>query len=330
MINSPLVSVIMPVYNTELYVTDAINSILRQTLDSLELICVDDGSTDHSRSICNEFAANDERVTVILQENSGQGRARNIALDLARGRFVYFMDSDDVLSLEALETICLKMVEADLDLMFFEAHSFGDVKGPTVYKRRCSYDKVYSGTELAGLLLSNDDFIVSPCLYVARTELYRTKDIKFLDEHVKHEDDIFTILALLHARRATCLRRDLYARRCRSGSTMTSFDPVSSTKGAFWTYSELLRRREASSADSPLRSSAADEFLSRCKSETVRHFSHCAVPLNHFAEMVECRDVIEHRAAAEVLETINDMGIRFSVERFLRLMKRKLIKRLGQ
>lgn len=329
MLKKPLVTVIMPVYNTELYVSDAIDSILNQTLDSLELICVDDGSTDHSRSICNEFAANDKRVTVVSQENSGQGRARNNALDLARGRFIYFMDSDDVLSLEALEIVCSEMVEADLDLLFFEAHSFGDAKGFTEYKRGHSYNKVYSGTELASLLLSNDEFIVSPCLYVARADLYRANAIKFLEDHVKHEDDIFTILTLLHARRATCLRRDLYARRYRPGSTMTSFDPVSSTKGAFRTYSELLRRREVSNADSPLRSSAADEFLGRCKSETVRHFSHCSVPPSQFVETVGCRDVIEYRAADEVVEAISDMGTWFSVERSLRLIKHKLIKRLG-
>lgn len=328
--NVPLVSVIMPVYNTELYVSDAINSILGQTLDSLELICVDDGSTDRSHSICREFAANEERVIVIHQENSGQGRARNNALNLVRGSFVYFMDSDDVLLPEALETICSKMVEDDLDLLFFEAHSFGDARGATEYRRHCSYDKVYLGTELASLLLGNNEFIVSPCLYVARADLYRTNAIKFLEEHVKHEDDIFTILTLLHAKRATCVHRDLYARRYRPGSTMTSFDPVSSTKGAFRTYSELLRRREFSSADSPLRSPAADEFLGRCKSETVRHFSHCAVPPNRFSEMVECRDAIECRAADEVVETISDMGIRFPVERFLRLLKRRLIKQLGR
>lgn len=330
MLKVPLVSVVMPVYNTEPYVSDAINSILDQTLDALELICVDDGSTDRSHSICCEFAANDERVTVILQENSGQGRARNNALDMVHGRFVYFMDSDDILLPEALEIICSEMINADLDLLFFEAHTFGDTKGAAEYKRRCSYDKVYSGTELASLLIGNNEFIVSPCLYVARADLYRANAIRFLEEHVKHEDDIFTILALLHARRATCVHRDLYARRYRPGSTMTSFDPVSSTKGAFRTYSELLRRRESSSADSPLRSSAADELLSRCKGETVRHFSHCTVPHNRFAEMVECRDAIDRRAADEVVRAISDMGIRFPVERCLRLMKHKLIKTSGR
>ena len=323
MLEMPLVTVIMPIYNTEVYLTDSIASILNQTLKSLELICVDDGSTDQSRKVCNEFAANDERITVIAQPNRGQGCARNRALKSARGRFVYFMDSDDILLPTALEEVCSEMLKDNLDLLFFEAHSFGDVKSDGRYKRECSYGRIYEGIELARVLLKNNEFIVSPCLYVASAELYRINDIRFLENRVKHEDDIFTILTLLYSRRATCLHRDLYARRYRSGSTMTSFDPVSSTKGAFRTYSELLRRREASNAANILKSPAADEFLDRCKRETIRHFSHCNVPPNQFAETVGCRDAIERRAADDVIRVISDMGIKFYLKRYLRLVKRR-------
>ena len=325
MVEAPLVTVIMPVYNTESYVSDAIGSILSQKLSRLELICVDDGSTDDSRAICDDFAACDERVTVLAQTNSGQGSARNKALELARGRFIYFMDSDDILLPEALETVCFEMMEKELDLLFFEAHSFGIAKDAGEYRRKASYDGIYAGTELASLLLRNDEFIVSPCLYVSSAELHRVHRIRFLEEHIKHEDDIFTILTLLHSKRAACLHRDLYARRYRAGSTMTSFDPVSSTKGAFRTYSELLRRREESNPASPLRSSAAADFLDRCKHETVRHFSHCNISPDRFAEIVGCRDVVEQRAASCVIRAISEMGIRFHVERYLRLAKHRLL-----
>lgn len=328
MFNPPLVTVIMPVYNTEPYIADAIGSILNQTLSNLELICIDDGSTDQSRVICDEYAANDGRVTVISQRNSGQGHARNKALKLTRGKYVYFMDSDDILLPEALEVICSEMIENKLDLLFFEAHSFGEVKNAGNYRRKCSYDEVYPGPDLANLLLNNNEFIVSPCLYVASADLYRANDIQFLEERVKHEDDIFTILTLLHAERVSCTHRDLYARRYRAGSTMTSFDPISSTIGAFKTYSELLRRRGSSDTNSPLRSLATEKFLSRCKGETVRHFSHCNIPPNRFAETVGCRDAIERQATDEVIQAISDMGIRFPIERYLRLIKHKLIRSL--
>lgn len=329
MTETPLVTVIMPVYNTELYVADAINSILGQTLSSLELICVDDGSTDRSREICEAFGASDERMSVICQSNSGQGCARNRALKAARGEFIYFMDSDDILAPTALEEVCDEMDARGLDLIFFEAHCFGEVKGAGQYKRANSYEGVYSGPDLANLLLGNDDFIVSPCLYVAAAKLYRDNDIRFL-ERVKHEDDIATILVLLSSERATCTHRDFYARRYRSGSTMTSFDPEASTKGAFKTYCELSRRRAAAADDNVLQSMAADAFLDRCKRETIRIFSHCRAPIDRFADVVDCEDDIELRAAGEIVRSISDMKAKFYLFRGLRLLKRKLPRGLGR
>lgn len=319
----PLISVIMPVYNTELYVADAINSILQQSLTDIELICIDDGSTDQSREICETFEAADERVSVIYQANSGQGAARNRALEKARGQFIYFMDSDDILAPRALERVGYEMASKQLDLLFFEAHCFGDVGKANDYKRRESYESVYAGPDLARLLLSNDEFIVSPCLYVASADLYRRNDIRFL-EGVKHEDDIATILVLLHSKRASCVHWDLYARRYRPGSTMTSFDPEASTKGAFRTYCDLLRRQRAAADGSPLRSAAADAFLQRCRHETVRLFSHCAVPPEQFAKLVGCRDDDELQVASGFVAGISDMGVKFYVERTLRHLKRRL------
>lgn len=328
MYESPLVTVIMPVYNTEPFVSEAIDSILGQTLKSLELICVNDGSTDQSGVICDKYATIDKRVVVIEQSNSGQGCARNRALKLAHGKFIYFMDSDDILLPTALEEVCLKMIENKLDLLFFEAHTFGEIKAVGKYRRDFLYDDAYSGAELASLLLKNNEFIVSPCLYVASADLYQTNGIRFLEDHVKHEDDIFTILALLYSKRATCLHQDLYARRYRPGSTMTSFDPVSSVKGAFRTYSELIRRREMSCSTSVLRSSVVDEFLDRCKQETIRYFSHCNIPLSEFTSIVECKDDMESRVADDITDSVSAMRIKFYFVRYLRLIKRKLFGRL--
>lgn len=323
MFESPLVTVIMPVYNTELYVADAINSILQQSLGDLELICVDDGSTDQSREICEAITENDERASVICQANSGQGSARNKALKMAKGRFVYFMDSDDILAPTALEEVCKEMITRQLDLLFFEAHCFGEARKSDEYKRKRPYKGVYAGPDLASLLLSNGEFIVSPCLYVASADLYRNNDIRFL-EGVRHEDDIATILVLLNSTRATCIHRDLYARRYRSGSTMTSFNPEASTKGAFRTYCDLSKRQQAATSGSALQSTAADAFLERCKHETIRLFSHCEAPLDQFANVVDCRDDGELRAANEIVRVISDMGLKFHVERSLRHLKRRL------
>ena len=89
------VSVIMPVYNSEEYLSDAVESFRCQSLKDIELICVDDGSTDNSLNILRDFAARDPRITVLSQDNKGPGTARNVALQRAEGEYVSFLDSDD-------------------------------------------------------------------------------------------------------------------------------------------------------------------------------------------------------------------------------------------
>ena len=93
--NNPIVSIIMPVYGVEKYVGRAIESLQAQTLDNWKLYAVDDGTKDRSGIICDEYAAKDNRITVIHKENGGAPSARNVAIDLVDTKYIYFMDSDD-------------------------------------------------------------------------------------------------------------------------------------------------------------------------------------------------------------------------------------------
>lgn len=90
-----LVSVIVPVYNVNLYLKQCVDSILSQTYKKLEILLVDDGSTDNSGMICDDYAKIDQRVKVIHKKNGGLSDARNVALDICRGDYISFVDSDD-------------------------------------------------------------------------------------------------------------------------------------------------------------------------------------------------------------------------------------------
>ncbi|MDY2647434.1 MAG: glycosyltransferase, partial [Pyramidobacter porci] len=103
----PVVTVVMPVYNAQRYLCEAVESVQRQSLTSFELLCVDDGSTDDTPNILREYAARDGRIVVTTQEHAGPGVARNLALDAARGEYVTFLDSDDAFDADYL----LKMTD---------------------------------------------------------------------------------------------------------------------------------------------------------------------------------------------------------------------------
>ena len=101
----PSLSIVVPVYNTEKYLKQCVDSLTSQTLNEIEIILVDDGSTDGSGAICDEYAAKDSRIKVIHKENGGLGFARNSGLEMAQGEFVGFVDSDDWVDLDFFEKL---------------------------------------------------------------------------------------------------------------------------------------------------------------------------------------------------------------------------------
>ena len=102
---SPKISVIIPVYNTEKYLRQCLDTVVAQTLKDIEIILVDDGSTDDSLLICQEYAQKDSRIHVYHQENQGAGPARNYGIKVAKGQYFSFLDSDDLFKLDMLERL---------------------------------------------------------------------------------------------------------------------------------------------------------------------------------------------------------------------------------
>ena len=111
------ITVIMPVYNVEQYIRSCIDSLIAQTFQDWELIAVDDGTPDKSGEICDEYAKNDSRISVIHKENGGAPSARNTAIPKARGEYLYFMDSDDWAEPTMLEDMYKKAKETNAQLV---------------------------------------------------------------------------------------------------------------------------------------------------------------------------------------------------------------------
>lgn len=121
-----LVTVIVPVYKVEQYLDNCINSIVKQTYENIEIFLVDDGSPDNCPKICDEWARKDKRIKVIHKENGGQGSARNVALDQAKGRFISFIDSDDSVKEDYIEFLYKLIKDNDLDISVCNYELYGE------------------------------------------------------------------------------------------------------------------------------------------------------------------------------------------------------------
>ena len=127
----PAVSVVVPIYKVERYLGDCVDSILEQTLKSLEIILVDDGSPDGSPAMCDAYAARDSRVRVIHQENQGAGPARNAGLATARGKYIIFMDADDIYHPQMLELMVARADKYHADVVICRAEALEEENGRT-------------------------------------------------------------------------------------------------------------------------------------------------------------------------------------------------------
>ena len=132
----PLVSVIIPVYNVEQYLEQCLDSVIKQTLKDIEIICVDDGSTDKSLEILNKYQEKDDRVTVLTQKNLRAGVARNTGLKVARGKYLSFLDSDDFFDPHMLEDMYNKAEKDKSDIVICEFREYNTITKTSVQKAR--------------------------------------------------------------------------------------------------------------------------------------------------------------------------------------------------
>ncbi len=221
--NQALISVIIPVYNVEDYLRECIDSVLCQTYGNFEIILVNDGSTDSSGKICDEYLEKDERITVIHQKNCGLSVARNTGFSEADGYYVYFLDSDDYIAENAFETL-LEIAEKDnSDIVFFDAVSFADTDDFTVkqnYIHKNKY-KTDSGYKVFSALTKNKEYHSAvPLLFIKKDFLSDSK-IKFIPD-ILYEDMVFTYQIFCKAATVSQCSEALYHRRYRKDSIMTS------------------------------------------------------------------------------------------------------------
>ena len=221
-----LISIVIPVYNVEKFIRDCLDSVICQTYKVIEILLIDDGSTDRSGEICDEYEKKDQRITVLHQENQGLSSARNLGIQTAKGSLITFLDSDDMIAPRYLETLYDAMIETEADIavsdygrISSEGNSIKEIEECSTKCSNVVFNNVDAIKEVYGKKYHGMQFIACGKLY--RKSLYKDKGIVFPIGKI-HEDTFTTYKVIYAARRICYVDTPLYLYRVRSGSIMNS------------------------------------------------------------------------------------------------------------
>ena len=209
----PKVSVIIPVYNTQLWLRECLDSLKNQTLKEIEIICVDDGSTDESGQILDEYAAEDKRFKIIHQENKGIGASRNVGCQKATGEYITFVDSDDYLQPDAYEVAYYSAKKDNVDILQFQRRNFQDGKDDHTIKNNDYHD---------GKFIDSETYFLSGArliwLKLFKSELINKGNVRFKEDLLPADDDCFSYMTTARAKSIKVIPTKLYNHRFRPTS----------------------------------------------------------------------------------------------------------------
>lgn len=217
-----MISIIIPVYNVEKYLEDCLNSVLNQSNQNFEIVCINDGSTDRSLDVLKNYTSKDIRIKVVSQENKGLSAARNRGIKEAIGDYIFFLDSDDWLEPNTLQILQRNITDEDL-ICFNGRRYFED---GTIEKS----DYGITENNLSGWVyynkyaLMNTKFsFVCSVLRIYKRDYLLNNNLYF-KEGIYHEDNLFTPFAFYYAKKVKAIPDILYVYRIRSGSITQSLN----------------------------------------------------------------------------------------------------------
>lgn len=242
--NNPVVSIIVPVYNVEAYIEECLESIINQTYQQLEIIVVDDGSTDKSNELVKTYLS-DKRIRFIEQENKGLSGARNSGLKVATGKYVLFVDSDDYIRVNMLTELVSRIEESKADLVRFNGSAFVDGMEKVVdhdyydFSHRLEEKLIYREDSFQ----ANRRTFVSPVyLYLVKRSVLTEHNLLFREDII-HEDELFTPQLFLAIQTMIYVNAAYYYRRYRENSIMT-IQSTAQLQRSFDSYLKIFKELE--------------------------------------------------------------------------------------
>ena len=220
------ISVIIPIYNVEEYLKDCLDSILEQSFEHYEIICIDDASTDNSLNILRQYERKYEKIHIIQHnKNKGLSVTRNSGLKMARGKYIFFLDSDDMIfGNTALEELYDLAEEVQTDIIYFDiVRKYGE-KPLILENQKTNFSmKIYTGKELFCVCCEEKRLLVEACRQFYRREFLIDNNIEFY-EGILHEDMLFSFLCAMKAKKVIEIEKIYYIYRQRENSIMGIHD----------------------------------------------------------------------------------------------------------
>lgn len=293
----PLVSVILPIYNVEKYLDKCVESVVNQTYRNLEIILVDDGAKDNSPGICEKWAKQDNRIIVIHKKNAGLGMARNTGLDVAHGRYVAFVDSDDFVEENAVEKLIDGLGDADTVFcghnIYYNAHQIDPQPiryAGSVFKGKAIQEKIL--VEMMGAEPSDPTDIMLPVsvwhgLY--SMDIIRQYHIRFPSEReFISEDMIFDIDYFAHSQKVVFIDACLYYYRKNNEGSLTTIYNAERFNKEVVLYKEICRKMSNLLPEKAYLLRVQRTFLGRVRSCIMRAEKQSTNPSDNIKVM--CKD----------------------------------------
>lgn len=216
MLEHKKVSIIVPIYNSVKYLDQCVESILGQKYQNIELILVDDGSTDGSSAKCDTWVKNDSRVIVLHRENAGSAASRNAGLAIASGEYIGFVDSDDMVKADMFIELVAAQEKTDSDITMCSYEEIIGTQEPTPVNE--FEIKEYSGRDMAKLIISNEKPKISYSIWKCIFNKQLIENIRFVDGVHYCEDGVFLLESLWKAKKVTLVDAELYCYRIHGNS----------------------------------------------------------------------------------------------------------------
>lgn len=221
-----LVSVIIPVYNSEKHLKECLDSVINQSYENIEIIIIDDGSTDNSINILKEYINIDSRILLYSQKNSGPGSARNKAMGISNGKYIIFIDSDDYIKKNCIENLVLNIRFTDSEVLVYEAIGFYEKNNNRILDKEKYFNvnEKFLNNDMTGGEASKFSIeYISPCLKLYNKNFLQKNKIKF-SEGIFGEDVEFWYKCIINLKKVKFINYVGYFRRYTPNSIMQSID----------------------------------------------------------------------------------------------------------